>query len=196
MSSLLSDESISLIHYFGFWFWVWSFTGDKMTRASYNNYTQSNGSCGHHFFHIKTRRSNEHSKIDSRERYKRFSRVFPTRLTFYLSNFRHGTRRNKLILPLVQYILLRWWIKQSVLITVTYIALYIWWLVVHLKTAIHSRNLPLQWVMQTVIYSHYRRMRYHRLSILYWHVKLVEWYNYTGRLCWWWCSHWHHDRCV
>ena len=47
-----------------------------------------------------------------------------------------------------------WWIKQSVLITVTYIALYIWWLVVHLKTAIDSRVLPLQWVMQTLGHCH------------------------------------------
>ena len=23
-------------------------------------------------------------------------------------------------------------------------------------------------------------------------LKLAEWYNYTGRLCWWWCSHWNH----
>ena len=27
-------------------------------------------------------------------------------------------------------------------------------------------------------------------------LKLAEWYNYTGRLCWWWCSHWNHDICV
>ena len=47
-----------------------------------------------------------------------------------------------------------WWIKQSVLITVTYIVLYIWWLVVHLKTAIDSRVLPLQWVMQTLGHCH------------------------------------------
>ena len=48
----------------------------------------------------------------------------------------------------------RWWIKQSVLITVTYIALYIWWLVVHLKTAIHSWVLPRQWVMQALGHCH------------------------------------------
>ena len=32
----------------------------------------------------------------------RFSIVFPTRLAFLLSNVRHGTRKNKVIHPLVQ----------------------------------------------------------------------------------------------
>ena len=48
----------------------------NVTRASYNYDPQSNGSCGHHFFHIKTRSSAEHSKIANRERSKRFSIVF------------------------------------------------------------------------------------------------------------------------
>ena len=33
-------------------------------------------------------------------------------------------------------------------------ALHIWFLIVHLKTAIHSRVLPLQWVMQTLGHCH------------------------------------------
>ena len=40
----------------------------RVTRASYNYNLQSNGSFGHHFFHIKTRSSAEHSKIANRER--------------------------------------------------------------------------------------------------------------------------------
>ena len=62
----------------------------------------SNGSCGHHFFYIKTRSSAEHRKIAIRERSKRFSTVFTRRLAFLLSYVRHGTRRNKVIFPFVQ----------------------------------------------------------------------------------------------
>ena len=74
----------------------------RVTRASYNYDLESNGSFGHHFFHIKTRSSVEHSKIANRERSKWFSRVFPTWLAFLLFYVRHGTRRNKVILPFVQ----------------------------------------------------------------------------------------------
>ena len=48
----------------------------RVTRASYNYDLQSNGSFGHHFFHIKTRSSAEHSKLANRERFKWFSRIF------------------------------------------------------------------------------------------------------------------------
>ena len=92
----------------------------RVTRVSYNYDLESNGSFGHHVFHIKTRSSAEHNQITNRERSKWFSRVFPT------------------------------WLA----ITVTYIALYIWWLVVHLKTAINSRVLPLQGVLQTLGHCH------------------------------------------
>ena len=74
----------------------------RVTRASYNYDLQSNGSFGHHFFHIKTRSSAEHSKIANRERSKWFSRVFPTRLAFLLFYVRHGTKGNKVILAFVQ----------------------------------------------------------------------------------------------
>ena len=73
MSLLLSDESISLIILF--WFLVLSLV---IHGASYNYDLESNGSFGHHFFHIKTRSSAEHNKIANRERSKWFSRVFPT----------------------------------------------------------------------------------------------------------------------
>ena len=73
MSSLLSGESFRLCTFLV----SGSESGhSRVTRASYNYDTQSNGSCGHHFVHIKTRRSAEHRKIASRERSKRFSRVF------------------------------------------------------------------------------------------------------------------------
>ena len=50
----------------------------RVTRASYNYDLESNGSFGHHLFHIKTRSSAEHNKIANREQSKWFSRVFPT----------------------------------------------------------------------------------------------------------------------
>ena len=58
----------------------------NVTRASYNYDPQSNGSCGHHFFHIKTRSSAEHSKIASREHFKKFLKSFSnkTRLLAFL----------------------------------------------------------------------------------------------------------------
>ena len=100
MSLLLSDQSISLKY-------TILVSGSesshsRVTRASYNCDLQSNGSFGHHFFHIKTRSSAEHSKIANRERSKWFSRVFTTRLALLLFYVRHGTRRNKVILPFVQ----------------------------------------------------------------------------------------------
>ena len=79
MSLLLSDESILLIYYFGFWF---ESSHSRVTRASYNYDLQSNGSFGHHFFHTKTRSSAEHSKIANRERSKWFSRVFSNKIRF------------------------------------------------------------------------------------------------------------------
>ena len=97
MSLLLSDEAISLILVSGS-----ESSHSRVTRASYNYDLQSNRSFGHHFFHIKTRSSAEHSKIANRERSKWFSGVFPTRLAFLLFYVRHGTRRYKVILPFVQ----------------------------------------------------------------------------------------------
>ena len=100
MSLLLSDESISLKY-------TILVSGSesshpRVTRALYNYDLQSNGSFGHHFFHMKTRSSAEHSKIANRERSKWFSGVFPTRLAFLLFYVRHGTKRNKVILAFVQ----------------------------------------------------------------------------------------------
>ena len=95
MPLLLSDESISLKYTI--------LVSDsesshsRVTRASYNYDLQSNGSFGHHFFHMKTRSSAEHSKIANRERSKWFS----TRLAFLLFYVRHGTKRNKVILAFV-----------------------------------------------------------------------------------------------
>ena len=73
------------------------------------------------------------------------------------------------------------------------------WKAAVLTTTLGPPPFALQWVMQTLghcHYSHYQRTRCHRLFILCWHIKLAEWYNYTGRFCWWWRSHWNHDRCV
>ena len=99
MSLLLSDESISLYTILASGS---ESSHSRVPRVSYNYDLQSNGSFGHHFFHIKTRSSAEHSKIANRERSKWFSRVFPTRLAFLLFYVRHGAKRNKVILAFVQ----------------------------------------------------------------------------------------------
>ena len=115
-----------------------------------------NGSCGHHFFYIKSRSSAEHSKIASREQYKRFSRVFSNKIRFLAFQCQtwYQEEQSDTSLCTNKFYSTMCWIKQSVLITVTYIALYNWWLFVHLKTAIHSRVLPLQWVMQSLGHCH------------------------------------------
>ena len=119
MSLLLSDESISLIYTIlvsGS-----ESTHSRATRASYNYDLQSNGSFGHHFFYIKTRSFAEHSKIANRERSKWFS----TRLALLLFYVRHGTRRNKVILPFVQLNYTQ--VKDKTECTnYSHIALYIW----------------------------------------------------------------------
>ena len=124
---------------------------------------------------------------------------FSNKTRFSLFCVRHGTKRNKVILPFVQ-LNFTWVVDKTECTNYSHIHC-----IVYLVIGRSSQDsYPFTSFAAATGHANFRALSFIHIingrdtigySFSTGMLKLAEWYNYTGRLCWWWCSHWNHDIC-